>query len=182
VAIAFALNVAFMTADSFVPLLLTSVRGRSLAEAGIAVTLVSISWTAGSWWQARVVNRRDPRGLVGSGSLLLLLGIGGMAAALFDIPLPIAYVAWTVGGVGMGIAYSTVLLASMGAAPRGDETRVLAARFVSGRLGIILGTALGGASLAVADAAGRSLTAGLGGVFTIALVAAGVSVLLARRL
>jgi len=182
VALAFLLNVAFMTADSFVTLLLTSVRGRSLAEAGVAVTLVAISWSAGSWWQARVSGIRSSRDLVTLGSIVLFLGTAGFAAALLGAPLVLAYAAWTVAGAGMGVAYSTVLLASMDASPRGDEMRVMAARFVSGRLGIILGTGLGGASIALADAAGASPSTGLAGVFSLALAAAAASVVASRRL
>ncbi len=51
------LYLGFFTADSFVTLLLTDVRGVSVAEAGVAVTLVSISWSAASWWQSRAITR-----------------------------------------------------------------------------------------------------------------------------
>jgi MFS family permease len=182
VALAFLLNVAFMTADSFVTLLLTSLRGRSLAEAGVAVTLVSISWAAGSWWQARVAATWSPRDLVTLGSIILFVGTAGFATALFGAPLLLAYAAWTIAGAGMGVAYSTALLASMDASGRGDETRVMAARFISGRLGIILGTGLGGASIALADAAGAPVSTGLTGVYSLALAAAAASVVASRRL
>jgi MFS family permease len=49
ITLALLLNFAFFTADSFITLLLTAVRGVSVAEAGVAVTLVAISWSAGSW-------------------------------------------------------------------------------------------------------------------------------------
>ena len=52
VTLALLLNLAFFTADSFVTLLLTDVRHTSVAAAGVAVTLVALSWTLGSWWQS----------------------------------------------------------------------------------------------------------------------------------
>ncbi len=94
------------------------------------------------------------------------------AAMLLGEPLLLGYIGWTLAGVGVGVAYPTLMLASMGFAAQGDETSAVAARQVSGRVGIILGTGLGGAAIAVAHAAGRPLAWGLSAVFALALAAA----------
>jgi MFS family permease len=182
VLLALLLYLAFFTADSFVTLLLTDVRGTSVAEAGVAVTLVAISWSVGSWWQSRAITRHSPALLAAGGSAVFLAGTALTAALLLGIPLPVGYAGWTIAGFGVGVAYPTVLLASMSYAREGDETNALAARFVSGRVGIILGTGLGGAAVAVAHAAGRPLGWGLGAVFAISVAGALASSLASLRL
>lgn len=182
VALALLLNFAFFTADSFVTLLLTAVRDVSVAEAGVAVTLVAISWSAGSWWQSRAITHMSPALLVGGGAALFLAGTAATAALLLGEPLLIGYVGWTVAGVGVGVAFPTILLASMDFARRGDETGAVAARFISGRIGIVLGTGLGGAAVAAAHAAGRPLSWGLTAVFAMAMAAALACAVTAPRL
>ena len=48
------LTFAFFTVDAYVALLLVEVRHWSAAAAGIALTAATVSWTAGSWTQARL--------------------------------------------------------------------------------------------------------------------------------
>jgi MFS family permease len=181
IALAFLLGLGFFTADSYVTLLLTGVNGRSVAEAGIAVSLVSISWSLSSWWQSRAVHTWSHPALVRLGAVLLAAGIAGTASALVDAPSWLVYSAWFVAGLGMGIGYPTLLIASMGTAGSANQATVVAARFVGGRLGMSLGTGLGGVSVALAAAAGAPLRAGLAGTFGLALAGALVSVALAGR-
>jgi len=176
------LYLAFFTADSFVTLLLTDVRGVSVAEAGVAVTLVSISWSAGSWWQSRAIVRMSPPLLNFAGSALFVGGTACVLALLAGAPLWLGYAGWTVAGAGVGIAFPTLLLASMEYAGSGDETHAIAARFVSGRMGIILGTGLGGAAVAVAHAASRPLAWGLCAVFALSLAGGVASAAASGRL
>jgi hypothetical protein len=162
--------------------MLTGVRGTSVLEASVAVTLVTLGWSAGAWWQSRVMSpTRVPR-LVGWGALVMAAGIGGTAAALVGFPLPLAYVAWTVAGLGMGVTYTTLFLAALDGAGAGNETTVVAARFVSGRLGISLGSGLGGACLAIASTLHMGLAAGLWGIFGMALAASLLTAVVASRL
>jgi len=182
ITLALLLNFAFFTADSFITLLLTDVRGVSVAEAGVAVTLVAISWSAGSWWQSRAIRHYRAPLLVGGGAALFFAGTALTAALLIGAPLPLGYMGWTVAGFGVGVAYPTILLASMEFAHKGDEAGAVAARFVSGRVGVILGTGLGGAAVAVTHAAGKPLAWGMGAVFAMALAAALACTLTAARL
>ena len=182
ITLALLLNLAFFTADSFVTLLLTAVRGVSVAGAGVAVTLVAISWSLGSWWQSRAIRHTPAPLLVAGGAAVFLAGTAVTAALLLGEPLWIGYAGWTIAGAGVGVAYPTILLASMEFARQGDETSAVAARFISGRVGVILGTGLGGAAVAVVHAAGRPIAWGMSAVFSLALLAAFACVLTARRL
>ncbi|MDQ6709112.1 MAG: MFS transporter, partial [Candidatus Dormibacteraeota bacterium] len=101
----FLLIFAYIGADYFIPLLLTAVRGRSLAEAGIVITAGTVSWSLGSWWQSRAVTTRSRLMLARLGSAMLVFGLLGIIATLAGASLVVPYVTWFIGGVGMGIAY-----------------------------------------------------------------------------
>ena len=65
---------AFFGADTYVPLAITSVRGRSTAVASLAVTAATLAWTAGAWvqdaagrawfYKMRLTNREELSGLM----------------------------------------------------------------------------------------------------------------------
>jgi len=99
---AFLLTLAFFAVDGFVPLMLTRVRGRTIAEASIVVTLATVGWSLGSWWQSRVVPRVAKPLLVLGGVAGVGLGAVGVAAGLLWTPRLIPYVAWTLARLGRG--------------------------------------------------------------------------------
>lgn len=182
VVVSFFLNLGFFTADAFVPLLLTDVRGRSLAEAGLVVTVVTVGWSIGAWVQGREAGRRAPHQLVLVGGSLALLGIAAMSLLLTGLPVVIGEVLWFFGGAGMGMSFQTVLLASMGDGNSGEEGGIMAARFLAGRLGIALGTGVGGGFIALASVAHLPLRAGLGAAFAMALLSTIICLMLAPRI
>ena len=49
---AFLLSVGFLSLDAFLTLMLTDVRGLTLAEASLAITGATVAWAAGSLWQS----------------------------------------------------------------------------------------------------------------------------------
>jgi len=179
---AFLLSLAFFTADSFVPLVITGVRGRSLTEAGVVVTLVAVSWSLATFWQARMIDRFSYAWMVRVGSLILAGGTAVFALAIAGAPLPIAYAAWTIAGAGMGIAFPTLFIATMNRADAGEEAGAVAARFVSGRIGIVLGTGLAGVAVGAARAAHAPLGVGLWAVMGLAVAGALAGSLLAPLL
>jgi len=178
----FLLIFAYIGADYFIPLLLTGVRGRSLGEAGIVITAGTVSWSLGSWWQSRTITTHSRVRLARLGAGLLTVGLTGVVATLAGAPLVVPYVAWFIGGVGMGIAYPTAYLVIMdGAAAAGAGSAISSAE-VAERLGLALGGGLGGACIALALATHASLHAGLAGALALALIAALAALVLAPRL
>jgi MFS family permease len=102
---------AFFGMDGFIPLMLTGVRGRSVAVAGLVITLASVAWSLGSWWQSRVAARRSRAALTMVGTVLILAGSVAMVAGLAQsVSLVLPYLGWTVAGFGMGVAYPTITL------------------------------------------------------------------------
>jgi MFS family permease len=182
IAMIFLLIVAFIGADYFIPLLLTGVRGRSLAEAGIVVTLGTVSWSLGSWWQSRVAMTYSRVTLARIGIAILTLALAGIIATLAGAPLAFAYGSWLIGGIGIGIAYPAVYLVIMEGAAISGAGAAVSSGEVAERLGLALGGGLGGACIAAAAALHGSLSLGLAGAFAMALIGALLALALASRL
>ncbi len=151
------ISIAFFGAEAFLPLTLISIRGQNTIIAGIALTAATLCWTAGSWLQAHFAPTQSRRTLVLIGLCIIAIGIGGIAIILIPaIPALVAIVAWGVGGLGMGLAYSTISLVVLETAPKDEVGSASASMELSSVLGTALGTGLGG--VIIAFAAGTSHT------------------------
>src|SRR6266516_7227223 len=156
------LSAAFFGGEAFLPLTLISIRGQNTIIAGIALTAATLSWTAGSWLQANLAPKQGRRMLVLSGLFIIAVGIAGIAIILFPaIPALVGIVAWGVGGLGMGLAYSTISLVILETAPKDQVGSASASMELSSVLGTALGTGLGGVIIAFAASSGRSQSWGI---------------------
>ncbi len=177
----FCCSFAFFAVDGFVPLLLTTVDGRSVSAAGIVVTVAVLGWTAGGMIQARLARRGwTPARLLATGGALLVAGIAGTAAGLFPAAWLVPYLAWGVGAFGMGLAYTGAWLAAMDAQPGGATG--LAGPLVADRTGTALGAGAGGVCLAVATGAGLGVRGGIGIGLAVAAAGACAVTVAARRM
>jgi predicted MFS family arabinose efflux permease len=181
-AAAFLLSLGFMAGDAFFPLMLTAVRDRTIAEAGVLLTLMTLAWAAGSWWQSRAAVRVSPARLLVIGTVGLVVGLASLLLALVDVSLVIPYVGWTITGLGMGIAFPTIPLSVMDASTQGEEATELSSTLLMDTLGVALGAGLAGASVAIARSTGASLRVGLAGGFGVGLLAALLLLAIAHRL
>lgn len=172
-AAAFLLSVSFLAMDAFLTLMLTEVRGLSLGAAGLVITVASITWAIGAWWQSNRAERRTLSWLVGVGVTLLIVGQAAVASTLWvQVPLVFAYIGWGIVGLGMGIAFATIPLAAMRSSGEGEESSELSSVLLMDMLGVATGAGLGGAAVAMSHAFNAPLRAGIGGAFALALVAA----------
>jgi MFS family permease len=173
------LTFAFFGADAYVTLAITAVRHRSPLVAGIAVTGATLGWTAGAWVQARLSETWQGRRFVRTGLVIVLAGIAGMVLALQPaVPVVVGLAAWTVAGLGMGLAYAPLSLMMLREAPPGREGQTSASLNLADVLGIALGIGVGG--VAVAAGAGRDLPLGITAAFA-ASAAVGVAALAVSR-
>ena len=163
------LTFAFFGGDAFVTLAITTVRNGSTSLASLAVTGATLSWTAGAWIQARLNDRWEPSRLVRLGLIIVLGGIAGMVVVLRpSTPLWVAIAAWTLAGLGMGLAYAPIALMMLREAPPGREGWASASLNLADVLGIALGAGLGGAAVAVSSNAGWALSTGAAAAFLLA--------------
>ncbi len=177
------LTFSFFGADTYVPLAITAVRGRSPAVASLAVTAATLAWTLGAWLQERGARSLSSRRVVRAGLLVVAIGIAVMALSLLDaVPVAVAVVAWAIGGLGIGLAYSPISVTVLGLAPTAEQGRASAQLQLSDTLGTALGAGLGGVLVAAGAAAGWEQSTGLAGVFALTGAVALVGVVLTRRL
>jgi len=177
------LTFCFFGADAFVTLTITILRHRTPVLAGLAVTGPALTWTAGSWIQARANARWQGRRLVRIGLVIILAGIAGLSAMLRpNVPVAEGIVAWTVAGLGMGLSYSPITLLMLAEAPAGREGWASASLNLADVLGSALGIGIGGAAISAAVRFGWSLSAGLAVAFGITAAGGVLALAISRRL
>ncbi|WP_433354588.1 MFS transporter [Microtetraspora malaysiensis] len=111
---------AFFAAEVFVPLLLTTDRGLSPTEAGLALTGGAIFWSTGSWIQGR--KPRDRRLILRTGTALIATAILLAALMVFpSVPVLVGFIGWCVGGLGMGLTYPTLSVLILELSPPAEK-------------------------------------------------------------
>jgi len=169
VAFRFGQNLAFFTADLFLPLLVTSVKHGSPTQAGLSVTAGTVSWTAGSWIQARLAPRVGRRRLLLTSMGLIAIGVALTATGLSSrVPIVAVAAAWVIAGLGMGIGFGTATLVVLEGAGPDEAGRASAAVQLAETLSIALGTGLTGAWIALGERRGWSPSTGVAAAFVVA--------------
>ncbi len=177
------LTFSFFMADAYVTYLLTTERGAPAIVAPAALTASSVLWTVGSWVQERLVGRDGPRSLVAVGFVLVGAGVGLLMVTVSSaVPAAVGVLAWGIGGLGIGLAYSPLSVAALAEAEPGQEGTATSALQLSDVLGVALGTGLGGVIIAHGAQGDQAGGGALVGVFAVALAVSVVGVGLSRRL
>jgi MFS family permease len=177
------LTFAFFGTDAYVSLAMTDARDQPTWVAGVALTGATLAWTAGAWIQQRLVGERGPAWLVRRGFALLAVGIAGLLVALdSSVPVAVGIAAWTVAGLGMGLAYAPISVTVLGTAAPGQEGSASASLQLTDVLGVALGTGLGGVFVTLGDGRDWDTSSSLTLAFIVTLAVAAGGVLAARRL
>ncbi len=174
----------FFGLDAFVPYALTSGRDRSTFTASIAVTVTTVSWTAGAWIQQRWVERLGEAWFVRAGYLLLVPGVAVAAVASLAgaVPFWLVHLGGAAAGLGMGFAYSAHAQLAFRSVEDREVGSATASLQLCDNLGIALGTGVVGAVVAFGDDTGWTpgATVALAWMLPIAVAVLGVG--LSRRL
>jgi MFS family permease len=180
------LAIAFLGCDAFLPLALTELRGFSVSQAGLVISAASLSWSLGSFLQARL-DRLDggkgrPRRVL-AGLAVLLGGIAATTAGVVSeaIPVAVAIAGWAVAGLGIGIGYPSIGAIVLSEAPGGEEGSVSAALQLIETIGVAVFTGIGGAVIAVGLDEGWDTVTALALVFAAGAVAAVAGLAAGRR-
>ena len=176
------LTCCFFAGDAYVPYAIVTVRHAPTALAALALTASTLTWTAGSWVQARYIARLGPRRLVRSGECLVVVGLAVMSVVLLpSVPPALAIVAWALAGGGIGTAYAPLSVTTLDRAAPGEEGRATSALQLCDVLGQALGTGVAGAIVAAAGA-GIGHGNGVALAFSFAIVVALIGVAAGTRL
>jgi len=179
------LTFAFFCADAYVPLVVQGWRHESAFLAGLAYMSATLSWTAGSWVNARRIERLGPGRFLRSGFAVLLVGTVGFLVILApSVPVWLAIPIWGLAGFGMGLSYSTPSLVVLREAPQHEQGSATAGLQLSDVLGASLGTGIGGALVHLGTPAGARVPGweALAAIFVVSAVVAVVGFVLTARL
>jgi MFS family permease len=176
------LTFAFFGTDAYVSLAVTEAHGAPTWVAGLALTGATLAWTTGAWVQQRLVVQRGPRWLVRRGFAVIAVGIAAMTVALGSVPVGAVVVAWTIGGLGMGLAYAPISVTVLGTAAPGQEGRASASLQLTDMLGVSLGTGLAGVFVALGEGRDWATSSSLTIAFLVTLAVAVGGVVAAGRL
>ncbi|KFZ79553.1 MFS transporter [Amycolatopsis sp. MJM2582] len=131
--------IGYFGADSLITVLLTSGFHLSLGQAAIVLSAAPLGWAVTSLVAAKFSSARFP--VVG-----LSLTALGTAAVAFGGSFAIALVAWTVAGIGVGLAYPGLYIRATTADASGFTAAELATAVITAEcVGQLLGRAVGGA-------------------------------------
>jgi MFS family permease len=179
VAVGLAIAFAYLTMESFLPLLLRELKGLPLILAGMPLTAAAIFWTAGAWYQARLAPERRPR-VAATGGFVSAVGLALAATLVFDaVPFWLAYPATAIGAFGCGLAFTICQTVAVEFAPAGREGEATAGVQLANLLGAAIGTSVTAIVIAHLDS---RLPLAVGLSFLTTVVAAIVAGLLAPRL
>lgn len=135
-------GVGYFGADSLITVMLTEAYGTSLARAAIVLSAAPLAWALTTLAVPRL--QRRVRYLPPLGLFLTALGVAVLALAVPSFPA--ALVMWTLGGVGVGLAYPGLYIRSTTAGTSGfTATQLAAAAITAETFGSLLGQAAGGA-------------------------------------
>lgn len=176
----FLATATFIGVDGFVPLAADRIHGASPMAQGFTIIGAALTWTVG---QALVARRPhvDTARTVRVGFVLCMVGaILVMPVLIPSWPLWATFLAWSVGGLGMGIVYNPTTVAAMSYAEEGREGLVSGQTQLIDALGFSVMGGLGGALVAVADRSGFALRDALLVVFLMAISTAGLGIVASR--
>ncbi len=161
---------AFFSVDAYVSLTLESYRGLSAIAAGVVLTAATVSWTSGSWIQARGSDRWPAARFVRAGFVVTTVGLAAFLLVLIpEVPVWVAIPTFAVAGLGMGLGYAPLSLIVLREAPLDAQGASTSALSLFDTLGTALGTGVSGAIIAASLRATGGEGPGLGIAFAVAI-------------
>ncbi len=177
------LTFAFFAVDAYVALTLVEWRGLSATQAGVSLTAATLTWTTGSWIQARFAARWTPDRFVRAGLVAVVAGLAAFTVVLLPEVSPwLAVPTFGLAGLGMGLAYAPLTLIVLSEAPPAEQGSATAALSLTDSLGTALGTGVTGAIVAMSVRSGDGPAPGLAGGFAVAVVVGLLASLVGHRL
>ena len=182
------LTFAFYGADGMISLLAIEGLGSGMAQAGIGLTLGTVSWALASMGQPRLAEV-----LPGAHASTLAIGTTVLFIALIFLPVlvmsslataigvAVLWVLCTIAGIGMGIAYPSVMTATLGKATAADSERLASSIVLAEMIGGSLSLSLVGGLYSYGLRIGISSDHSLAGALLILVIGALAALIGAMR-
>ncbi len=177
------LTFAFFGVDAYVALALVDWRGLTATQAGIALTAATLTWTGGSWIQARLASRVRTEVFVTVGVAIVVVGLLSFLVVLWPAVSPwLAVPTFALAGLGMGLAYAPITLIVLRETPAPEQGATTAAVSLSDSLGTALGIGVTGAIVAASVRDTGEPVGGLVVGFAVAIAVGVAGIFLSLRL
>ncbi|TDT34091.1 MFS transporter [Naumannella halotolerans] len=174
---------AFFGAEAFVPLMLVQTRGMGLSLAGAVLSIGAVGWAIGAWLQSQswVRVRRDRLILAGVLAVFTAIALAAVPAWLSWVPGWVLAIAWSIGGLGMGLAVATTSLVVMALSPDNQQGRNAASLQIGEGIGYAVFAGIAGSIFSSLQIAADSQL-GFGTVITAMAVVAMLAIPFALRI
>jgi MFS family permease len=150
------MSASFFCAEAYIVYVLEDHWGVSPGVAGLALSVVGITWAAASQLQARLGARLSNESAMRWGTALVLVGVVAMGLVVWAHAHPLLVAAsYVVAGAGMGFGYPRTNVAMLDASTDTDRGFNSSALSVSDSLGAALALSLVGVVFDASDRAGR---------------------------
>ena len=171
------INGSFIGIETFLPLLLQDIHGWEPAQAGLILTVGSVTWAIGSAIQGRITSFSGRRRLAVTGALIQLLGIlVVIPGSSPDLSGLIVIAGWTISGLGIGLSYPAMTVHGLSLTPPEHQGRTSSSLQLADTLGSAFCVAIGGIAFALVmpreAAAFATVFVGIALVMTMAVVVA----------
>jgi MFS family permease len=150
------LSASFFCAEAYIVYVLQEQWGLSPGRAGIALTVVGITWAAASQVQARLGDRVSDVTAMRVGTALVLAGTAGLAMSVeLHLPALLTGASYVLAGAGMGFGYPRTSVAMLAVSTDRDRGFNSSALSIADSLGAALALSVSGVVFAAAQRADR---------------------------
>lgn len=160
----------YFGADSLITVLLTDGYATTLAQAAVALSVAPLAWALTSLLVPRLVRGGKRRYLAAAGLSLTACGVTALAAVPLVSPsFGAALAAWTVAGVGVGLAYPSLypICTSTDECIGFGAVELATAVITAEAFGSLFGRAAGGALTSLNGTAGMAALIGLSTAYAV---------------
>jgi MFS family permease len=173
---------AFLGVDSFVPLAADRVHRASATVQGVTIIGASLTWTGGQALSARWNGVVAPRRMISAGFGCLVAGaLLVMPVVRAATPLWAVFLAWMVGGLGMGLLFNPTSVFAMSSTTEHEAGLAAGQINMADSLGFATVGGVGGAIVALSERGTLSLTTALLTTFSLAIGVALLGLLASRN-
>lgn len=173
------MSAGFFCAEAYIVYVLQEQWGLTPGRAGIALSVVGVTWALSSQLQARLGQRISHVRAMEIGSLLVLAGVLSLSLTVWlDGPAILAGATYVLAGAGMGFGYPRTSVAMLDASTDADRGSNSAALSIADSLGAALALSISGVVFAAAQ---RQHTNPFLAVFVFAIILGVLGVVTSRR-
>ena len=173
------INGAFVSIEMFLPLQLQEVHGWSPTEAGLILSVGSITWAVGSWISGRVRDHEKRAQLPFLGTAIGFVGLLAVVIGCLESVSGLVVIAgWFVTGLGIGAAYPALTVHALAISSLENQGRASSSLQIADTMGGALGAAIIGIVYSLIS---PPISTGLFVGFAIMAACVALSIFTARR-